>query len=200
MTKKKQSTEAAVREIRRRTRRKFSPEEKIRIASERRTYTLRSKRPAPQRADSTGGRSSSWGGLHDDGADRRIQAILAGSPRTRLATCRHGNCSPYLWAASLTGRRGGKGGAGCIEKRRSGSVPVSTAELRLHRGRTRPSCSAIAACSASIARFAAVAATTRPTIAGSRSRASRVSPENSSSRRSRGSQPSPAAAGRLRAR
>ena len=28
---KKQSTEAAVREIRRRTRRKFSPEEKIRI-------------------------------------------------------------------------------------------------------------------------------------------------------------------------
>ncbi len=35
MTKqKKQSTEAAVREIRRRTRRKFSPEEKIRIVLE----------------------------------------------------------------------------------------------------------------------------------------------------------------------
>jgi transposase len=31
---KKQSTEAAVREIRRRTRRKFSPEEKIRIVLE----------------------------------------------------------------------------------------------------------------------------------------------------------------------
>jgi hypothetical protein len=30
MTKKKQSTEAAVREIRRRTRRKFAPEEKVR--------------------------------------------------------------------------------------------------------------------------------------------------------------------------
>ena len=30
-TQKKQSTEAAVRDIRRRTRRKFSPEEKIRI-------------------------------------------------------------------------------------------------------------------------------------------------------------------------
>jgi hypothetical protein len=29
MTKKKQSTEAAVREIRRRTRRKFAPEEKV---------------------------------------------------------------------------------------------------------------------------------------------------------------------------
>lgn len=34
MTKKKQSTEAAVREIRRRTRRRFSPEEKIRIVLE----------------------------------------------------------------------------------------------------------------------------------------------------------------------
>jgi len=34
MTKKKQSTEAAGREIRRRTRRKFSPEEKIRIVLE----------------------------------------------------------------------------------------------------------------------------------------------------------------------
>ena len=34
MTKKKQSTEAAVRDIRRRTRRKFSPEEKIRIVLE----------------------------------------------------------------------------------------------------------------------------------------------------------------------
>ena len=32
MTKNKQSSEAAVREIRRRTRRKFSPEEEIRIA------------------------------------------------------------------------------------------------------------------------------------------------------------------------
>ncbi len=32
--KKKQSTEAAVREIRRRTRRKFAPEEKIRIVLE----------------------------------------------------------------------------------------------------------------------------------------------------------------------
>jgi hypothetical protein len=31
MTKKKQSTEAAVQEIRRRTRRKFAPEEKVRI-------------------------------------------------------------------------------------------------------------------------------------------------------------------------
>jgi transposase len=34
MTKKKQSTESAVREIRRRTRRKFSPKEKIRIVLE----------------------------------------------------------------------------------------------------------------------------------------------------------------------
>ena len=34
MTKKKQSTEAAVREIRRRTRRKFAPEESIRIVLE----------------------------------------------------------------------------------------------------------------------------------------------------------------------
>jgi transposase len=34
MTKKKQSTESTVREIRRRTRRKFSPEEKIRIMLE----------------------------------------------------------------------------------------------------------------------------------------------------------------------
>jgi len=34
MTKKKQSTEPAVREIRRRTRRKFSPEERIRIVLE----------------------------------------------------------------------------------------------------------------------------------------------------------------------
>ena len=34
MTKKKQSTEAAVRKIRRRTRRKFSPEEKICIVLE----------------------------------------------------------------------------------------------------------------------------------------------------------------------
>jgi transposase len=34
MTKKKQSTESTVREIRRRTRRKFSPEEKIRIVLE----------------------------------------------------------------------------------------------------------------------------------------------------------------------
>jgi hypothetical protein len=34
MTKKKQSTEAAVREIRRRTRRKFAPEEKVRIVLE----------------------------------------------------------------------------------------------------------------------------------------------------------------------
>ena len=34
MPKKKQSTEAAVRDIRRRTRRKFSPEEKIRIVLE----------------------------------------------------------------------------------------------------------------------------------------------------------------------
>jgi transposase-like protein len=34
MTKKKQSTEAAVREIRRRTRRKFAPEEKVRIVFE----------------------------------------------------------------------------------------------------------------------------------------------------------------------
>jgi len=34
MTKKKQSTEAVVREIRRRTRRKFAPEEKIRIVLE----------------------------------------------------------------------------------------------------------------------------------------------------------------------
>jgi transposase len=34
MSKQKQSTEAAVREIRRRTRRKFSPEEKIRIVLE----------------------------------------------------------------------------------------------------------------------------------------------------------------------
>ena len=34
MTKKKQSAEAAVRDIRRRTRRKFSPEEKIRIVLE----------------------------------------------------------------------------------------------------------------------------------------------------------------------
>ena len=34
MTKKKQSTESAVREIRRRTRRKFSPEEKIRVVLE----------------------------------------------------------------------------------------------------------------------------------------------------------------------
>ena len=33
-SKKKQSTEAAVREIRRRTRRKFAPEEKIRIVLE----------------------------------------------------------------------------------------------------------------------------------------------------------------------
>ena len=33
-TQKKQSTEAAVRDIRRRTRRKFSPEEKIRIVLE----------------------------------------------------------------------------------------------------------------------------------------------------------------------
>ncbi len=34
MTQKKQSTEAAVREIRRRTRRKFAPEEKVRIVLE----------------------------------------------------------------------------------------------------------------------------------------------------------------------
>ena len=34
MTKSKQSTEAAVREIRRRTRRKFAPEEKVRIVLE----------------------------------------------------------------------------------------------------------------------------------------------------------------------
>ena len=34
MTKKKQSTEAAVREIRRKTRRKFAPEEKVRIVLE----------------------------------------------------------------------------------------------------------------------------------------------------------------------
>ncbi len=34
MTKKKQSSEAAVRDIRRQTRRKFSPEEKIRIVLE----------------------------------------------------------------------------------------------------------------------------------------------------------------------
>ena len=34
MTKRKQSTEAAVREIRRRTRRKFAPEEKVRIVLE----------------------------------------------------------------------------------------------------------------------------------------------------------------------
>ena len=34
MTKKKQSTEAAVREICRRTRRKFAPEEKVRIVLE----------------------------------------------------------------------------------------------------------------------------------------------------------------------
>ena len=34
MPKKKQSTEAAVREIRRRTRRKFAPEEKVRIVLE----------------------------------------------------------------------------------------------------------------------------------------------------------------------
>jgi len=34
VTKKKQSTESAAREIRRRTRRKFSPEEKIRIVLE----------------------------------------------------------------------------------------------------------------------------------------------------------------------
>ncbi len=34
MTKKKPSAEAAVRDIRRRTRRKFSPEEKIRIVLE----------------------------------------------------------------------------------------------------------------------------------------------------------------------
>jgi transposase len=34
MTKKKQCTEAAVREIRRRTRRKFAPEEKVRIVLE----------------------------------------------------------------------------------------------------------------------------------------------------------------------
>ena len=34
MTKKKQSTEAAVREIRRRTRRKFASEEKVRIVLE----------------------------------------------------------------------------------------------------------------------------------------------------------------------
>ena len=31
MTRKKQSTEAAVREVRRKTRRKFAPEEKVRI-------------------------------------------------------------------------------------------------------------------------------------------------------------------------
>ena len=34
MTKKKRSTEAAVREIRRKTRRKFAPEEKVRIVLE----------------------------------------------------------------------------------------------------------------------------------------------------------------------
>ena len=34
LSKKKQSTEAAVREIRRRTRRKFAPEEKVRIVLE----------------------------------------------------------------------------------------------------------------------------------------------------------------------
>jgi hypothetical protein len=34
MSKQKQSTEAAVREIRRRTRRKFAPEEKVRIVLE----------------------------------------------------------------------------------------------------------------------------------------------------------------------
>ncbi len=34
MRKKKQSTEAAVREIRRKTRRKFAPEEKVRIVLE----------------------------------------------------------------------------------------------------------------------------------------------------------------------
>ncbi len=39
---KKQSTEAAVREIRRRTRRKFSPEEKIRIVLEGLTLSRKS--------------------------------------------------------------------------------------------------------------------------------------------------------------
>ncbi len=34
MTKKKQTAEAAIREIRRRTRRKFAPEEKVRIVLE----------------------------------------------------------------------------------------------------------------------------------------------------------------------
>jgi hypothetical protein len=44
MTKeKKQSTEAAVRDIRRRTRRKFSPEEKIRIGDDYGELTLHEK-------------------------------------------------------------------------------------------------------------------------------------------------------------
>jgi transposase-like protein len=43
---KKQSTEAAVREIRRRSRRKFSPEEKIRIVLEGLRGEQRSRRPS----------------------------------------------------------------------------------------------------------------------------------------------------------
>ena len=49
MTKKKQSTESAVREIRRRTRRKFSPEEKIRIVLE----GLRGEQSVPSHLEST---------------------------------------------------------------------------------------------------------------------------------------------------
>jgi transposase len=51
---KKQSTEAAVREIRRRTRRKFAPEEKVRIVLE----GLRGEQSARSPHDS--GRFISW--------------------------------------------------------------------------------------------------------------------------------------------
>ncbi len=59
---RKQTSEAAVREIRRRTRRKFSPEEKIRIVLEGLRGELRPRRP-----DSTKRVSRKAGAVHTGG-------------------------------------------------------------------------------------------------------------------------------------
>ncbi len=70
---KKQSTEAAVREIRRRTRRKFAPEEKIRIVLEGLRGVERLGRQLEASLGMTSAESARWA---REGGDGAISSVL----------------------------------------------------------------------------------------------------------------------------
>ncbi len=96
---KKQSTEAAVREIRRRTRRKFSPEEKIRIVLDglrgEQSVSELYRREGSRPTSTTAGARTSW---------KRARSSWRGTPFAKRPATKSRSCAPNCSIVSSSTR------------------------------------------------------------------------------------------------